>query len=361
MEETHMRIIKRKAGMAASILGISALVLSGCGAAPEASTSSSSAPTVDYTACMVSDEGGFDDKSFNQASYEGLVKAQTDLGVKINKAESNSATDMKPNIESMVSAGCDIVATAGFNIGDATLEAAKKYPEVNFAIVDYGYKTLPANLRSLSYNTDEAAFLAGYSAAAYSKTGKVGTFGGAEIPTVTIFMEGFLQGVNHFNEVKNKDVKVVGWGSSKSFVNDFTDTVKARQISDNLLADGVDVIMPVAGPLGQTAVDAVNESASTTDAVVWVDTDGFDYAKNGKDAVLTSVIKEMGKTVEESIEMGLDDKFKSEAYVGTLSNGGVSLSPFHNFADKVPADLQSEVDALKQDIIDGKIKMSAAK
>lgn len=322
--------------MAAAILGASALVLSGCGAAPEAKPDAASqAPTVDYTACMVSDEGGFDDKSFNQASYEGLLRAKADLGVKINSAESTSSTDMKPNIESMVSAGCNIIATAGFKIGDATLEAAKKYPKVDFAIVDFGYETMPANLRSLSYNTDEAAFLAGYSAAAYTKTGKVGTFGGAEIPPVTIFMDGFLQGVKHFNEVKNKDVQVVGWGTSKSFVNDFTNTVKARQIADNMIADGVDVIMPVAGPLGQVAVDAVNESSSDTDAVVWVDTDGFEYAKNGKDVVLTSVMKEMGKTVEESIDMGLKGTFKSEAYVGTLANGGVAMAPFHNFADKV--------------------------
>lgn len=358
--KNSLKSITRKGTMAAAILGASALVLSGCGAAPESKPDAGSqAPVVDYTACMVSDEGGFDDKSFNQASYEGLMNAKKDLGVKTNSAESTSSTDMKPNIESMVSAGCNIIATAGFNIGDATLEAAKKYPKVNFAIVDVAYDKLPTNLRTLNYNTDEAAFLAGYSAAAYSKTGKVGTFGGGEIPPVTIFMEGFLQGVEKFNEAKGKDVQVVGWGTSKSFVGDFTNTVKARQIADNMIADGVDVIMPVAGPLGQVAVDAVNESSSDSDAVVWVDTDGFEYAKNGADVMLTSVMKEMGKTVEESIKMGLDDKFKSEAYTGTLANGGVSMAPFHNFADKVPADLQGELDALKADIISGKIKVSA--
>lgn len=353
------RTLKRSTGQLAAVLGVSALVLTACGAAPEASSSESGAAKVDYTACMVSDEGGFDDRSFNQASHEGLLRAGKDLGVTTKDAESNSGTDMKPNIESMVSAGCNQVVTAGFNIGDATLEAAKKYPDTDFTIVDFGYEKLPKNLRTLNYNTAEAAFLAGYSAAAYSKSGKVGTFGGAEIPTVTIFMEGFTNGVKYFNEKKSKDVKVVGWGSSKSFVGDFTNSGKARQISDNMLADGVDVIMPVAGPLGQAAVDAVNETSTKDDAVVWVDTDGYDYANNGKDAVLTSVMKEMGKTVEESIKMGVDGKFASEAYVGTLENGGVSLAPFHNFEDKVPSDLEGEIDQLKQEIIDGKVKATS--
>ncbi|MEE1619897.1 BMP family lipoprotein [Zafaria sp. Z1313] len=356
--KNSLRNLKRSTGVAAAFLGASALVLTGCGAAPEAG-GGSAAPEVDYTACMVSDEGGFDDRSFNQASHEGLTQARTDLGVKINQAESNAGTDMKPNIESMVSAGCDIIVTAGFLIGDATLEAAEKYPDTKFAIVDYGYEENPANLRTLNYKTDEAAFLAGYAAAAYSKSGKVGTFGGAEIPTVTIFMDGFLNGVNHFNEVKGADVQVVGWGSSKSFVGNFSDAGKARQLSDNMLAEGVDVIMPVAGPLGQAAVDAVNESSSADDTVVWVDTDGFDYANNGQDVVLTSVMKEMGKTVEESIKLGLDDTFTNDAYMGTLENGGVSIAPFHNFADKVPAELQGEIDQLKQDIIDGTVSVGS--
>lgn len=357
-----MKISKsgRRVSAAAAVLGISALALAACGAAPAESGKSSSgsaAPKIDYTACMVSDEGGFDDRSFNQASFEGLKAAEKDLGVTIKSAESNSKTEMKPNIESMVSAKCNIVVTAGFNIGDATKEAALKYPDTNFAIVDFGYEDRPANVRTLSYKTDEAAFLAGYAAAAYSKTGKVGTFGGAEIPTVTIFMEGFLEGVNYYNEKKGKDVKVVGWGDSKSFVNNFSDANKARQISDNMIADGVDVIMPVAGPLGQSAVDAVNESSNGEDAVVWVDTDGYEYAKNGKAVVLTSVLKKMGETVEESIKSGVDKTFKGEDYMGTLENGGVDIAPFHDFSSKVPSELQGEIDQLRKDIIAGTVKV----
>lgn len=358
-----MKISKssRRVSAAASVLAVSALALAACGAAPSQAgkTDDSSAPKVDYTACMVSDEGGFDDRSFNQASFEGLKAAEKDLNITVKSAESNAKTDMKPNIESMVSAKCNMVVTAGFNIGDATKEAALKYPDTDFAIVDVEYGAdRPANVRSLMYKTDEAAFLAGYAAAAYSKTGKVGTFGGAEIPTVTIFMQGFLDGVNYYNEKKGKSVKVIGWGDSKSFVSDFTNANKARQIADNQLADGVDVIMPVAGPLGQAAVDAVNASSSADDAVVWVDTDGYDYAKDGKAVVLTSVMKQMAVTVEESIKAGVDKTFKGEDYVGTLENGGVGLAPFHDFASKVPADLQSEIDQLSKDIVAGTVKVS---
>lgn len=354
-----MKISKtsRRLSAAAAVLGVSALALSACGAAPEEKKSDAAAKT-DYTACMVSDEGGFDDRSFNQASYEGLKAAEKDLGVKIKQAESNAKTEMKPNIESMVAAKCNMVVTAGFNIGDATKEAATKYPDTKFAIVDFAFGAdRPENVKTLTYETDQAAFMAGYAAAAYSKTGKVGTWGGAEIDTVTIFMQGFLDGVNYYNKQKGKDVKVVGWGDSKSFVTNFTDANKARQISDNMLADGVDVMMPVAGPLGQAAVDATNESASKDDAVIWVDTDGFDYAKNGQDVVLTSVMKQMSDGVEQSIKAGADGTFKGEDYVGTLENGGVSLAPFHNFESKVPAELKGEIEQLKQDIISGKVKV----
>ncbi|GHD09455.1 BMP family lipoprotein [Zhihengliuella salsuginis] len=343
--------IKRSTGAAAAILGASALVLTACGSAPEEG-GSGAAEEIDYTACMVSDEGGFDDGSFNQASHEGLLQAESELGVQTREAESNSSTDMGPNVNQMVDAGCDMIVTAGFKFEDLPVDAAEANPETNFVVVDYGYEELPENMRTLNYNTAEAAYLAGYTAAAYSKTGKVGTFGGGEIPTVTDFMFGFEQGVMKYNEDKGAEVEVEGMDT---FVGDFSNTVKAKQISENFLNSDVDVIMPVAGPLGQTAVDAVNESANEDDAVVWVDTDGHEYANGGDTAVLTSVMKNMGLTVFESIEMDVNDEFASEAYVGTLENEGVGIAPFYEFESELPDGLQGELDALKEQIIAGEI------
>ncbi|MBG6084015.1 BMP family lipoprotein [Zhihengliuella flava] len=349
--KNSLRNTKRSTGVAAAVLGASALVLSACGAAPEESAGGG-AEEVDYLACMVSDEGGFDDGSFNQASYEGLVQAEEELGVQTREAESGASTDMGPNLDQMVSAGCDTIVTAGFMFEDLPLNEAEANAETNFVVVDYGYEELPENMRTLNYKTGEAAYLAGYAAAAYSESGKVGTFGGAEIATVTDFMVGFEKGVQKFNEDKGADVAVEGM---ETFVGNFSDTVKAKQISENLLSSGVDVIMPVAGPLGQTTVDAVNESSSETDAVVWVDTDGHEYANGGDTAVLTSVMKNMGLTVFESIEMDVNGEFASEAYLGTLENGGVGIAPFYEFEGDLPKGTIDELDALKEQIIAGEI------
>ena len=119
----------------------------------------------------------------------------------------------------MVDAKCNMIVTVGFLLGDDTLAAAKKNSDVKFAIVDNNDpKTYPAakNLKPLVFNTAESSFLAGYLAAGMSKTKKVGTFGGAKLPTVTIFMDGFSQGVDYYNKQKSADVKVLGWDAGQA-------------------------------------------------------------------------------------------------------------------------------------------------
>ncbi len=179
-----------------------ALALSGCATAPGGGTETTpgSAGTTeapssglysDFSACMISDAGGFDDKSFNQSSWEGVVKAEADFGIVTHQAESQGQVDYVPNLESMQANNCDITITVGFLLKDATEAHATNNPDSKFAIVDDNTIALP-NVKSLVFKTSEAAFLAGYVAAGYSKTGTVATFGGLALPTVTIFMDGFV-------------------------------------------------------------------------------------------------------------------------------------------------------------------------
>ncbi|MDQ1606458.1 MAG: basic rane protein, partial [Microbacteriaceae bacterium] len=154
---------------------------------------------------MVSDAGGFNDKSFNQLGLEGLQQAAKTLGIKYKSAESNADTDYAPNITSLVDAGCNLIVTVGFNLSAATVTAALANPKVEFAIIDdaadndFNGKTDAPNIKPILFDTAQAAFLAGYASASYSKVGTVGTFGGIGYPTVTIFMDGFSQGVDYFN------------------------------------------------------------------------------------------------------------------------------------------------------------------
>jgi len=342
----------------------SALLLTACGAAPEAGNTSSAGAT-DYTGCIVSDSGGFDDQSFNQSSYEGLKKAEADLGIKVNQVESKTNNDFEPNLRAMVTAGCDLTVTVGFLLGDATKAQATANPDSHFAIIDFGYETPISNVKPIIYDTAQAAFLAGYLAAGTTKTGTVATFGGIKIPTVTIFMDGYADGVKYYNQQKGKNVKLLGWNKDAqdgSFTGDFEKQDVGKQLTQNFLDQGADVVMPVAGPVGKGAGAALSEAkdAGKDVKLIWVDSDGYLTAPDYKDIMLSSVMKQMGDAVETVVKEDKEGKFNNTPYVGTLANDGVRLAPFHDLDSQVPAELKSELDQIKKDIIDGKLKVESA-
>ncbi len=363
----------RRTARAAAALSIAALALAGCGqrdtssssgdttASESPSAAESSAPSgdnADFKACMVSDSGGFQDKSFNQTSHDGLEKAKKDLGVQTGEVESNSPSEFKDNIEAMVQQKCNSITTVGFLLGDATEAAAKKNPDIDFSIVDFGYAKPPKNLKGLLFNTAEPSYLAGYLAAGVSKSGIVGTFGGAQIPSVTAFMDGFQMGVEKYNEDNGADVQLIGWDRETqkgTFTQDFESKTKGQNAAEEEITQGADIIFPVAGPAGLGALDAVKDQGLKA---IWVDTDGCVSAAEYCDVLLTSVMKGMDVAVEDAIKDSVDGKFNNTPYTGTLENGGVGLAPFHDQEGAVPAELSSKLDDLKQQIIDGDIQVA---
>ncbi len=338
--------------------------LAACAPAPEKGDGAAEG-AADFVPCIVSDAGGFDDRSFNQLSYEGAKKAADELGVELKQAESNSETDFGPNIESMVGEGCNAIVSVGFALSAATVEAANANPDTDCSLVDdaadndFDGKEGAEDVKPLLYDTAQAAFLAGYLSAGYSQAGKVGTFGGMEFPTVTIFMDGFKQGVDHYNSVKGTNVEVVGWnGETGSFTGGFEANQDAKSVAQNILDQGVDVLLPVGGPIYQSALQAIKESGRDV-ALVGVDADLFQTDESTQDFVLTSILKNMDVSTYEAVMSSANGKFDANAYVGTLDNGGVGIAPFHNFEGKVDAALVKEVDALKQEIIDGKVTVKS--
>jgi basic membrane protein A len=321
--------------------------------ASESSTPATSNPN--FKACMVSDSGGFEDKSFNQTSHDGLVSAVKSLGIKTGEVESNSPSEFKDNIDAMVQQKCNSITTVGFLLGDPTEAAAKKNPDIDFSIVDFGYAKPPKNLKGLGFNTAEPSYLAGYLAAGVSESGIVGTFGGAQIPSVTAFMDGFQLGVEKYNEDNDADVKVVGWDRETqkgTFTQDFESKTKGQNAAEEEITQGADIIFPVAGPAGLGALDAVKKQGLKA---IWVDTDGCVSAAEYCDVLLTSVMKGMDVAVEDAIKSSVDGKFDNTPYTGTLENGGVGLAPFHEQESAVPSEMSSKLDELKQQIISGQI------
>jgi basic membrane protein A len=366
--------VKKSLLVAPAVLGAAALALSSCAeapgtgsasAAPSASTSSAAGGGA-FKACMVSDSGGFDDKSFNQTSYKGLTDAKTELGIDTGQVESSSTADFAKNIQSMVDVNCNIIVTVGFLLGDDTLAAAKANPDIKFAIVDSSDPKYTAvkNLKPLVFNTAESSFMAGYLAAGMSQSKKVGTFGGVKIPTVTIFMDGYAQGVAYYNEQKKDSVTVLGWNSAKQdgqFVqseNPFEDVGGGQRAAKGLISQGADIVFPVAGPAGEGALQAAKASAGKVNAI-WVDTDGCISAAAYCPQIISSVYKGMDVAVADAIKAAKDGSFSSEPFVGTLENNGTGLAPYHDFENKVPAELKSEIDKIKADIVSGSIKITS--
>jgi basic membrane protein A len=357
-----------KTARIAAVAAVAALTLAGCGERPaddDKTGSASDTPSAsetprsseqfpDFKACIISDSGGFDDKSFNQTSYAGLVNAKEHYGVQTAQVESNSDTEYPSNIKEMVKAGCNSITTVGFLLGDATEKAAKKSPKIDFSIVDFAYEKPAKNLKGLTFATDQPSFLAGYVAAGSSETGTVGTFGGMQIPTVTIFMDGFAKGVAYYNEQNDADVQVLGWDTEKqsgSFTDDFEDKAKGQTTAEQMIQQGADVIFPVAGPAGLGGLQAAKDGDVKA---IWVDTDGCQSASEYCDVLLTSVMKAMDVAVEEAILQAASGEFSNELYVGTLENNGVGLA---DLSDDVPSEVADAVEELKAGIIDGSISL----
>jgi basic membrane protein A and related proteins len=353
----------------AILLGL-ALVAAACGdddddSATDTTEEGGGGAASDFQGCQVTDTGGVDDRSFNQTAYAGLQEAADELGFEASVLESQAESDYAPNIQSFIDQGCDLIVTVGFLLGGATADAATANPDQNFAIVDYDYSVDAGdaqdefdNIRELTFSTDQAAFLAGYVAAAMTESGTVGTYGGLNIPTVTIFMKGFQLGIEKYNEDNDTDVKLIGWDNDANdglFTGDFENQANGRATTEGLLDDGADIIMPVAGPVGLGTIEAIRARPDSNAKVVWVDTDGCVSVPDDCDLFLTSVMKNMDVAVHDTTVDAAEGNFEGGLYTGNLENDGVALGPFNEFEDQVPDDVKSAVDDLRQQIIDGDI------
>jgi len=346
-----MRLVAGAAGLA--------LAIAGCGSAPEEGGEKAGGAS-DFSACMVTDVGGIDDRSFNAASWAGMQAAAKNTGAKVQYVASTSENDYVPNINRLISQKCDLIVAVGGLMAKATTDAAKANPNQKFAIVDS--QSVPPNVYGMEFNTAQSSFQAGYLAAAMSKTGKVATFGGLPIQPVTIFMDGFYEGVQYYNKQKNKKVEVLGWNEanpkSGSMANSFTDQGAGKRIASNFIQQGADIIFPVAGGTGLGAAAAAKESGGKV-SVIWVDTDGCESASQYCDVFLTSVTKGIAGAVQTTVEAAAKGQQLTGSYLGTLQNNGTGLAPFHQFDSKVPAELKAELEQIKQDIIAGKIKITS--
>lgn len=334
-------------GLAVGLVAVVGLAACGSSSSSDTTVAAGSAGL----ACEVTDTGGVDDKGFNQIAHEGLLQAETELGVATDLLESTTDADYAPNLQSFVDKGCNVIVTVGFLLADATKAAAEANPTVQFAIVDSN--TSAANVQGLTFATDQPSFLAGYMAAATTKSGIVGTFGGINIPPVAIFMQGFAKGVEYYNAQKGTSVKVLGWDIAKqdgTFSGDFNDQTKGTSIAKSMSDEGADIIFPVAGPVGLGASQFAMDSAGKV-KIIGVDVDMAVSNPTQAEVYVASVLKKIDAAVLQAVKDALAKTGGGTDYLGTLENGGVGVS----ITSTITPELQAELDAVTAGIIDGSI------
>jgi basic membrane protein A and related proteins len=380
-------MVKHTALMTAAAAGVTALLLAACGSSTSSVSSSSSTPAAAASTsastsasspaaasgakllgCMVTDTGGINDKSFNQSAWQGMQEARAaNPNITVKYLQSTTQSDYVPNINTFLGEKCGIIVTVGFLMADATEAAAKANPKQDFAIVDCSYASeclsgaKESNIDQLTFNTVQDGFLGGYLAAGMTKTGKVATFGGEDFGTVTIYMDGYWDGVQYYNKQHHASVQVLGWNEQTQkgeFTGDFTNETKGETVTQTFISEGADVIFPVAGNVGLGAAKAVQDADSSGGHVnmLWVDTDGCVSAAQYCKYMISSVTKGIQAAVKGAVTSAASGSFAGGTYVGTLANGGAVLSPFHDFSGTVPAALQSELKTLEAGIESGSIQ-----
>jgi basic membrane protein A and related proteins len=317
---------------------------------------------------MVTDTGGINDKSFNQSAWQGMQEAAAaNSNITVKYLPSTTQSDYTSNINQFLSDKCGVIVTVGFLMAAATEAAAKANPSQDFAIVDCSYASFclsgakESNIDQMVFNTVQDGFLGGYLAAGMSKTGYVATFGGEEFGTVTIYMDGYWDGVQYYNKQHHTHVQVLGWDEQDQkglFTGDFTNQTKGETVTKTFINEGADVIFPVAGNVGLGAAKAVQDADSAGGHVnmLWVDTDGCISAAQYCKYMISSVTKGIQTAVKTAVLSAAGTSFKGGTYIGTLANGGAVLSPFHDFSSTVPASLQAELKTIEAGIESGAIK-----
>ena len=292
---------------------------------------------------LVTDVGEIDDKSFNQSAWEGVQRAEAELGAQVDFIETQDAKDYATNIGLFADNGYDVIVTVGFALGTATLEAAAKYPTINFIGVDQFQGEAVANVSGLIFAEDKAGFLAGALAAMLSESGTVAAVLGTNlVPPVVAFKEGYEAGALYINA----DINLISTYHPGGLDVAFTDpewgaTTAAQAIDTN----GADVVF---GAGGKTGNGALIEVASREGVYcIGVDSDQWETVPEAHPCLVSSAMKLITPGVFDLISAAQSDAFPGGNFVGT-----VGLAPFHDFDAQIPQEVKDrliEIDAGLQD------------
>lgn len=308
---------------------------------------------------MVTDAGTIDDKSFNQGTWEGIVRAEEELGVETRylKPVGTTEADYTREISNLVDAGFELIVCPGYKFETAIFEAQTRYPEVKFVLIDGSphagdYNNVVAdNTVAVFFAEHESGFLAGVATALQLQEGETGFVGGMEIPAVQKFNWGFQQGLAYANE--NYDTNVTIAEENVIYQGSFDNVAAGQQLAAQMYDKGVDAIFAAAGGVGVGVINEAKARANSGDDlwVVGVDVDQYDegiYAE-GQSAVLTSAMKYIDVVSYDMVAAYLDETFPGgETLTFNVENDGVGIPQENpNLDDEVEAEVANVYDLIK--------------
>lgn len=269
---------------------------------------------------LLLDEGGINDQSFNQSSWEGALKAQEELGVEISYIESKGENDYLQNVETVVE-DSDLVIGVGFKLTDTIKEASENYPEQKFAIVDGTFDEIPSNVVPILFNEQQAGYSTGLIASQMTESNVLGFIGGMEIKSVTGFLDGFKEAI----EQEGKDIKVLS-----QYANSFTDGAKGKAIAQQMIKQGADIIFSAGGGVNQGVWEACAENNIKS---IGVDMPSNQFAPN---TIITSALKRVDVGVYGVIEDVVNNTFEGgKVKMFDLSNQGVGYEVTDHLSDEL--------------------------
>lgn len=301
-------------------------------------------------ASLVTDSGGLGDQSFNDSAYQGLLKAEKELGIEIQVVESTSMIDYVPNLSSLANLGYDITFSIGFLTKPSLQEVAELYPKSHFGLVDEVLDY--PNVISCTFKEEEGSFLAGVLAGLMSRTGTVGFLGGVEAPLIQKFEAGYRAGV----KAVKPDVEVIS-----KYTGDFEDVSKGKDLTNILFSQKADIIYHASGKCGLGAIQAAkNEEGEYYIIGVDSDQDYLGVVKDNegniiKTVVLTSMVKYVNVAIFDVCKIEAEGKFKGGHYIYGIKEGGVGLSEMKYTRDKIPENVIAKIEEMKQKIISGEL------
>ncbi len=299
---------------------------------------------------LVTDVGRVNDKSFNQSAWDGVQRAEKELGAIVQYIETTDSRDYAKNIATFGDEGYDVIVTVGFGMGEATTIAADQYPDVKFIGVDQYQSQEKPNLVGLNFPEDQAGFLVGALAAMMSESHMIGAVCGTDaVPPVWRFGEGYKAGAAYADRVRGTKTDVfVVYHNDVGFDKTFTDPEWGVVTAKSMMDQGVDVVFGCGGITGNGAITAAAQAGRFA---IGVDTDQYFTLPEAAPRMLSSAMKLITPGVFDLIVQARDGNFPAGNFFGSAG-----YAPFHDLDGLVSVDVKSEMDKINAGLLNGSIK-----